>query len=80
MLTLSTESDDPVLYMFDNPRARYSDNTLVEEISPTFLLSHKDEVLSDSMVENPEALFDGLSLEDNPVLFFYTFNPDKVDK
>jgi hypothetical protein len=32
------------------------------------------------MIENPEALFDGLSLEDNPVLFFYNFNPGKVDK
>lgn len=79
ILTLSTESDDPVLSRFENPRARWSDNSLVQELPPTFLLSHKDEILSKSMVENPEALYDGLSLEDNPVLFFYTFNPDKVD-
>ena len=80
ILTLSTESNDPVLSKFYSPFARYGDNTLVQDVSPTTLLSHKDEILSNSIVENPEALFDGLSLEDNPVLFFYTFNPDKVDK
>jgi hypothetical protein len=80
ILTLSTESDDPVLRCFDNPLVRWSDNTLVQDISPTTLLARKDDILSNSMVENPEALFDGLTLEDNPVLFFYTFNPDKVDK
>ncbi len=80
ILTLSTESDDPILSRFYNPLARWSDNTLVQDVSPTALLSYKDEILSKSIVENPEALFDGLSLEDNPVLFFYTFNPDKVDK
>lgn len=80
MLTLSTESDDAILSRFYDPLAKWNDNTLVQVIPPTTLLSHKDEILSKSMVENPEALFDGLSLEDNPVLFFYTFNPDKVDK
>ena len=80
LLTLSTESDDAVLSRFYDPLAKWNDNTLVQVIPPTILLSHKDEILSKSMVENPEALYDGLSLEDNPVLFFYTFNPDKVDK
>ena len=80
ILTLSVESDDPVLSKFHNPLARWSDNTLVQDISPTTLLALKDDILSNSMVENPEALFDGLTLEDNPVLFFYTFNPDKVSK
>lgn len=80
VLTLSTESDDAVLSRFYDPLAKWNDNTLVQVIPPTILLSHKDEILSKSMVENPEALYDGLSLEDNPVLFFYTFNPDKVDK
>lgn len=80
ILTLSTESDDPVLSRFNNPLARWSDNTLVQDLSPTTLLALKEDILSKSMVENPEVLFDGLSLEDNPVLFFYTFNPDKVDK
>ncbi len=80
LLTLSTESDDAVLSRFYDPLAKWNDNTLVQVIPPTTLLSHKDEILSKSMVENPETLFDGLSLEDNPVLFFYTFNPDKVDK
>ena len=79
LLTLSTESDDAVLSRFYDPLAKWNDNTLVQ-VPPTTLLSHKDEILSKSMVENPETLFDGLSLEDNPVLFFYTFNPDKVDK
>lgn len=80
ILTLSTESDDPVLSRFNNPLVRWSDNTLVQDLSPTTLLALKEDILSKSMVENPEALFDGLTLEDNPVLFFYTFNPDKVDK
>lgn len=80
ILTLSTESDDPVLWNFDNPISRWSDNTLVQDISPTTLLAHKEDILSNSMVENPEALFDGLTLEDNPVLLFYTFNLDMVDK
>lgn len=80
LMTLSTESDDAVLSRFYDPLAKWNDNTLVQVIPPTTLLSHKDEILSNSMVENPEALYDGLSLEDNPVLFFYTFNPDKVDK
>lgn len=80
LLTLSTESDDAVLSRFYDPLAKWNDNTLVQVIPPTTLLSHKDEILLKSMVENPETLFDGLSLEDNPVLFFYTFNPDKVDK
>jgi len=79
ILTLSTESDDPVLSRFYSPFGRSGDNTLVQDISPTSLLSRKDDILAGSMVENPEALFDGLSLEDNPVLFFYTFNPDMVD-
>lgn len=78
-LTLSTESDDPILSKFYNPLTQWRYNTLVQDLSPTFLLSHKDEILSYSMVENREALFEDLTLEDNPVLFFYTFNPDKVD-
>ena len=79
ILTLSTETDDPVLSKFYNPLARWSDNTLVQDISPTMLLSHKDEIIENSIIENPETLFDGLSLEDNPVLFFYTFNINKAD-
>lgn len=80
ILTLSTESKDPILSLFYNPLVRWSDNTLVQDISPTILLSHKDDILENSLVENPEALFDGLSLEDNPVLLFYTFNLNKIDK
>ena len=80
ILTLSTESDDLVLSNFYNPLARWGDNTLVQDISPTILLSHKDDIFENSILEKPEALFDGLSLEDNPVLFLYTFNLDKVNK
>ena len=80
ILTLSTESDDPVLSKFYNPLARWNDNTLVQDISPTVLLSRKDDILAKSIIHNPETLFEGLSLEDNPVLFFYTFNPNKVEK
>lgn len=74
ILTLSTESNDPLLACFNNPLSRWRDNTLVQEISPTVLLSRKNEILENSKIEKKEALFEGLSLEDNPVLFFYSFN------
>ena len=73
ILTLSTESDDPILSSFYNPIARYKDNTLVQDISPVSLLSRKDEILEKSNIENLDKLFENLSLEDNPILFFYTF-------
>lgn len=79
MLTLSTESEDPILSKFYNPIVRYSDNTLVQDLPTTILLARKDDILANSIIEKKEELFDGLSLEDNPVLFFYTFNLNNVE-
>lgn len=76
--TLSTESTDPVLACFNNPLARWRDNTLVQDISPTVLLSRKKEILENSIIGEVESLFDGLSLEDNPVLFFFFINLNKI--
>lgn len=77
ILTLSTESDDPILSSFYNPIARFNDNTLVQDISPLSLLSKKDVIMEKSIIENLDKLFEDLTLEDNPVLFFYTFDFNK---
>ena len=55
------------------PRFLYRDNVFVTFVSPAYILPYKEEIykLCKKNKKEIDALFDGLTEDDNPVLFFY---------
>ncbi|MDR1743874.1 MAG: 6-bladed beta-propeller [Dysgonamonadaceae bacterium] len=71
---------NPLFYFWHTPKARYKDNYLVSSVSAAELLSRKEDMynLKQNLPKGKEDilddLFQDLTEDDNPVLFFYRVN------
>lgn len=72
VLSLSNKTIDPILDFFYCPIARYGDRTLVEPVSATNICMAKEYYEKKGIhSEKLDELFEGMSVDSNPVLFFY---------
>ena len=62
---------NPFFHFFDAPKARYGDNTVVVDARPDIILVHKDELYRLGKKEEIDELYQDLTEDSNPVLFFY---------
>ncbi len=72
VMSLLKQTSDPILDFFHEPRARYGENTLVEAVSATNICMAKEYYEKKGIhSEKLDELFEGMSVDSNPVLFFY---------
>ena len=72
VMSLLNQTSDPILDFFHEPRARYGENTLVEAVSATNICMAKEYYEKKGIhSEKLDELFEGMSVDSNPVLFFY---------
>ena len=63
---------NPFFYFFTQaPQARYKDNTVVVDVRPDIILSYKSELYRLGKKEEIDELYQDLTEDSNPVLFFY---------
>lgn len=80
VVVLANDVDAPELSYFYVPCYRYGDNTIVEALSAVDVIRKRDALFGDGAAGDLEPLYDGLSVDSNPVLFFYTINMDRLNE
>lgn len=75
VMPFSDKTSDPLLDFFYSPNARCGDNTLVESVSATNICMTRDYYEKEGIhSEQLDQLFEGMTVDSNPVLFFYDIN------
>lgn len=64
---------NPLFYFYNTPRTRYGANEVVKDRSANYVLSVKDDLYNNPTIEKEvlDQLYNGLTEDSNPVLFFY---------
>lgn len=80
LVALADDVEAPELSYFYVPCNRYGDNTIVEAMSAVDVIRKRDALFGDGVPRDMEPLYDGLSVDSNPVLFFYNINMDRINE
>lgn len=74
---LSPSLSNPLLTYLHMPKALYSDNTIAETASSLSLFINKSAIYSYlNNKELADSLYNGLTIDDNPIIFLFTFKDD----
>ena len=74
---LSPSLSNPLLTYLHMPKALYSDNTITETASSLSLFINKSAIYSYlNNKELADSLYNGLTIDDNPIIFLFTFKDD----
>jgi len=81
-LLTRNQMQNPLLLFLNSPSAVYKDNVIVQYISSSSLCTYKERIYEELSDDYPQLkeLYDGLTVDSNPVLFFYNINLKNEDK
>lgn len=70
------QMQNPLLLFLNSPSTVYKDNIIVQYESSSSLCTYKEMIYKEFSADFPqlEELYDGLTVDSNPVLFFYNIN------
>ena len=75
VMPFTDKTSDPILDFFYSPNAMYGENTLVEPVSATNICMAREHYEKEGIHNKQlDQLFEGMTVDSNPVLFFYDIN------